>query len=95
MLALSYPNCTQRKYYLQIKNYVEIVLSPNKILCGDSTIEASFFLSPIAALLQSPSIYTLCVGSDLFSISNEPEDKHSEDIHHLSITNLDIVLLKI
>ena len=36
--ALSYPNCSQRKYYLQIKYYAEIVLSPNKILCRDSTI---------------------------------------------------------
>ena len=36
--ALSYPNCSQRKYYLQIKYYAEIVLSPNKILCGDSNI---------------------------------------------------------
>ena len=36
--ALPYPNCSPRKYYLPIKYYAEIVLSPNKILCGDSTI---------------------------------------------------------
>jgi hypothetical protein len=30
--ALSYPNCSRRKYNLQIKYYEEIVLSPNKVL---------------------------------------------------------------